>query len=70
MKKSELIKLLEQVPDDAEIAVNSDSNCDILGDYRFNPNLIIEKVQCGADFSKMYSNYNNTSETITVWVIL
>lgn len=69
MKKSELLKLLETVPDDAEIVVNG-NNCDILGDYSYSDTFTIEKQTAyGKRLDQYISNYANLDEPVEVWVI-
>lgn len=75
MKKAELIKLLEQVPDDAEIVVNG-YNDDILGEYTYNPNLQFYEDRaylCGSSIQQKISNYrfatDKEEKEIKVWVL-
>lgn len=73
MTKSELIKLLEQVPDDGEIVVNGYS-CDILGDYNFNGDIQIyedEAMKSDRGSLKMtISNYvDEDDKSVKVWVL-
>ncbi len=42
MKKSELIKLIADLPNDAEIVVNG-YNCDILGEYLYSGEIVANK---------------------------
>ena len=71
MKKGELIKLLESVPDDAEIVVHG-YYCEIMGEYAYNENMSInESTAClgkRGDYQATYSNYADGNE-VPVWVI-
>lgn len=76
MKKSELIKLLEQVPDDAEIMVMHGD--DMLGYYHYDEPVINEETAieyiAGASLMKCYeakiSNYRpNHGKEVKIWVI-
>ena len=73
MKKADLIKLLETVPDDAEIVIADDGD-DILGDYGFYEIFVINEVNAyksskGALIAT-HSNYvQKTDELVKVWVI-
>lgn len=69
MKKAELLKLLEQVPDDAEIVVQG-SNDDILGDYSYSDYFQINKETAyGIRLDQRISNYCDGKDPKEVWVI-
>lgn len=71
MKKADLIKMLELVPDDAEIVVTG--NCDeILGDYNFNDDISIHKTKAykskTGNLSMTISNYaSKDDQLVDVW---
>ena len=74
VKKGDLINLLKDIPDDAEIVVNGNS-CEILGDYSYENNFTIEettahKLDRGEDYQATFSNYANFPHTkVKVWLL-
>lgn len=69
MTKAELLKLLEQVPDDAEIVVQG-NNDEILGDYSYSPYVQVTKtVAYGIRLDQRISNYCDNKDPKEVWVI-
>ena len=71
MKKIDLIKLLEEVPEEAEIVV-SGYNDEIMGDYNFNDEISINKTEAyrskRGGLSMTISNYvGKDDELIEVW---
>lgn len=69
MNKKDLLKLLEDVPDDAEIVVSY--NCDdILGDYSYTREFTIEEETAYGDRLDMrISNYVDLTAPRKVYVI-
>lgn len=69
MTKVELLKLLEQVPDDAEIVVRGNDD-DILGDYSYSPYVQVTKdIAYGKRLDLAISNYCDGKDPKEVWVI-
>ena len=74
MKKSELIKLIQTLPDDAEIVVNGYAD-DILGDYQYNDLITVNeetahKSDKGGTLYNLISNYAYVPhEKVKVWVL-
>lgn len=73
MKKVELIKLLESVPEDAEIVVQG-YQCDMLGDYQYEPVIRLHEHEAmkspNGSIDQTISNYvTNKHEKIKVWVL-
>ncbi len=74
MKKRELIKMILDLPDDAEIVVHG-ATCDIMGDYSYNDEFCIQaetayKTPKGS-YNMSISNYVNksTDKKVTVFCI-
>ena len=71
MKKLDLIKMLEFIPEDAEIVV-AGYYCDITGEYTFNDNFSIMKTKAYKSklggFQMTISNYVQEEDTLVdVW---
>lgn len=71
MKKQELIKLIEALPDNADIVVNG-YYCEILGDYQYNDQININETTALKDKHNTYyntiSNYAS-GEEIKIFVL-
>jgi hypothetical protein len=74
MKKSDLIKLIESLPDDAEITILDQD--DGLGYYSYNPQFnIVETDALKDSYGTTWATYSNYtggvkgSEKVTVWTI-
>lgn len=69
MKKVDLLKLLEDVPDDAEIVVSGICD-DILGDYSYSREFTInEETAYGERLDMRISNYVDLDDPRKVYVI-
>lgn len=70
MTKSELLKLLESIPDDADIVVRGTED-EILGEYTFSPDItVVKDYAYGKQYQKSYSNYVRIDdERKEVWVL-
>lgn len=71
MKKAELIKILEFIPEDAEIVV-AGYHCEILGEYSFNDTFDLVKTQAyktkRGGFQMTISNYVQEEDILVdVW---
>lgn len=70
MTKAELLKLLENIPDDADIVVRGTED-EILGEYTFSPDITIDKDYAyGKSYQTSYSTYVRIDdERKEVWVL-
>ena len=73
MKKHELIKLLNDIPDDAEIVVQGYQDT-VLGDYRYNPNLqiakdVAHKTPMGSLLYSVSNYVTKEDKPVIVWVL-
>lgn len=70
MTKAELFKLLENIPDEADIVVRGTED-EILGEYTFSPDITVTKDYAyGKGYQKSYSTYVRIDdERKEVWVL-
>lgn len=71
MKKAELLKLLEQIPEDAEIVVDGYHD-DIMGEYTYKDKLQVDKTKARLSQSGVLRmnicNYTTTKDLVVeVW---
>lgn len=72
MKKEELIKLLQELPDGAEVVIVRGD--DILGDYSFDTDLsLVEATGYKSDKGSIWTRYSNykapEDKPVKVWEI-
>jgi len=73
MKKKDLIRMLESLPEDAELVVTGYCE-EILGEYNYNPDLSLHRVTAykskHGNLSMSISNYRSEEDkAIEVWEI-